>query len=49
MFDFDFADVKPSLMSWIIVGMLAISFIYAGKIIFGKYHVPYVSELFAGV
>ena len=47
--DLDFADVKPGLMNWVIVGLLAISFIYAGKVIFGKYHVPYVSEVFAGV
>jgi len=43
----DFADVKPSLISWVIVGIMATTFIVVGKWLFTKYSVPGVSTLFA--
>ncbi|MCI0560076.1 MAG: hypothetical protein MN733_16425 [Nitrososphaera sp.] len=31
MFELDFSDVKPSVISWIVVGLMAISFIAVAK------------------
>ena len=45
--EFDFADVKPSVVSFIIVGLLAVSFIVLGKWVTTKYPVPGLTELFA--
>lgn len=43
----DFADVRPSLVSWLIVGLMAVTFIVLGKWLFTKYPVPGLSTLFA--
>jgi hypothetical protein len=45
----DFADVKPSVLSWIIVGLLAVTFIIVGKWLFARVHVPGVSDVFMAV
>jgi len=34
MLDFDFADVKPSVVNWVIVGVMAITFIVFAKYLF---------------
>ena len=43
------ADVKPSVLSWVVVGLLAVTFIVVGKFVLTKYHVPGLSELFMAV
>jgi hypothetical protein len=40
----DFADVKPSVMSWLIVGIMALTFAYVAKMVFAKFNVPFVSD-----
>ena len=45
----DFADVKPSVLSWIIVGLMAVSFILVAKWALTKYQVPGLSEAIAAV
>ncbi len=41
----DMADVKPTLLSWIIVGLLASSFILAAKAVLNRYPVRGLTEL----
>lgn len=43
--NFDMADVKPSLMSWLIVGLMATTFIVAGKYASSKWAIPGFSAL----
>ena len=47
MFDLDMADVKPSLLSWVIVGLMSVTFIVFMKYVTEKYHIPGISEVFA--
>ena len=42
----DVADVKPSLLSWITVGVMASTFIVFMRWFFSKYKVPGISDLF---
>lgn len=35
--EFDFADVKPSVLSWVIVGMMAVTFIVFAKFAVNKW------------
>lgn len=42
---FDFADVKPSVMNWVIVGLLAITFIVFMKFAVNKFDVPFLSSI----
>ena len=42
----DFADVKPSVVNFIMVGLMALIFIVLGKAIFEKYPVPGLTNLF---
>jgi hypothetical protein len=46
---FDMKDVKPSVLNWAIVGLMAVSFIVLAKWIFTKYPVPYISPIVAAV
>jgi hypothetical protein len=46
-FSMDMADVKPSVMSWMIVGIMAVTFIVLMKFLTEKYYVPGLSEVFA--
>lgn len=41
--------VLPSVANWIVVGLLAVTFILAGKYLTTKYQVPGLSALFAAV
>jgi hypothetical protein len=41
----DFADVKPSVFSWLIVGLMALTFIVAAKFLVAKYPIPGVSDI----
>lgn len=43
MFTFDFADVKPSVLNWFVVGMLAITFIVVAKFVVNKFDNPIVA------
>lgn len=45
----DFADVKPGVLSWVVVGLLAVTFILFGKWATQKFRVPGVSDAFAAV
>ncbi len=47
MFDLDLADVKPSLMSLVIVGIMSLLFIVGGKVLTEKFYIPGLSEIFA--
>lgn len=41
----DFADVKPSVLSWLIVGLMAVTFIAFAKFVMAKYPIPGLSEV----
>jgi heme A synthase len=43
----DFASVKPSVLNWLIVGLMAVTFIVFFKWAFTKVSVPGLSDLFA--
>lgn len=45
----DFADIKPSVLNWAIVGTMAITFITFWRYVFSRWNVPYVGQLFASV
>jgi len=44
---FDPADVKPSVLNWVIVGLMAVTFIAFMKLATTKWYIPGLSELFA--
>lgn len=48
-FDLDMADVKPTLLSWVLVGLMAASFIVFAKWAFNRWPVPGVTDLFNAV
>lgn len=43
---FDLADVKPSVLSWLVVTLLAVSGIVAGKYLLNRFPVPGLTDLF---
>lgn len=47
--EFDMADIKPSVLSWIIVGLMAASFIVITKWLVTKYPVPGLTDFFNAV
>ena len=49
MIPFDFADVKPSLVNVILVGLMASIFIVFSKWVFTKYPVSGITEFFNAV
>lgn len=49
MFTFDMADVKPSVLSWLIVGLMAVSFIVVAKWATTKWNVAGISQIMAAV
>lgn len=46
---FDFADVKPTLLNWAVVGLMAVTFISFWKFALGMVQVPGLSALFASI
>jgi hypothetical protein len=44
---FDFADLKPSLLNWLIVGLMAVTFIVFFKWALTKWKVPGLTPLLA--
>lgn len=49
MVSIDFADVKPSVLSWVIVGIMAVTFITFAKWLMTRYPVPGLSDVIASV
>ncbi len=47
--DFEFADVKPSVLSWIVVGLMAVTFIAVAKWATAKWPVPGLTPLMAAI
>jgi len=47
--DLDLADVKPSVLSWLMVGVMAVTFIAVAKMIFTRYNVPGLSDVVKAV
>ena len=47
MFNLDMADVKPSVPSLLIVGIMSLLFIVGGKVLTEKFYIPGLSEVFA--
>lgn len=45
----DFADVKPSVVSWLIVGLMAVTFIAFFKFLMTKYPIPGLSQVVQAV
>ena len=46
----DFADVKPSLLNWTVVGLMAVTFISFWKYVFSKFNIGFgLGELFASI
>lgn len=45
----DFADVKPSFWSWLIVGLMAVTFIVFAKWLFNKYPVTGLTDVINSV
>lgn len=46
----DLADIKPSLLNWMVIGFSAVTFIHFFKFFFGSIlRVPGFSELFAAL
>ena len=45
----DLADVRPSLVSWAIVGIMAVTFIILAKWAVAKWPIPGVTELINAV
>lgn len=45
----DFAEVKPSLLNWAIVGLMAVLFIVFAKYILNRYPVTGLTELINAV
>lgn len=42
----DLADIKPSVVNWMMVGLMALTFIVVGKWIMTKWPIPGLSTLF---
>lgn len=45
----DFANVYPSVLNWVVIGLMALTFILFAKFILAKLNVPAVSDLVAAV
>lgn len=45
----DLSDVKPSLVNWLVVGLLAVTFIVVGKYALNRWPVPGLTALFNAV
>lgn len=45
----EFSNVLPSVLNWVIVGLMALTFIVFFKYITAKLNVPYVKDVAAAV
>jgi hypothetical protein len=41
----DMADVKPTVVSWFVVGLMAITFIVAAKMFVSRFNIPGLTEI----
>jgi hypothetical protein len=41
----DLADVKPTVMSWLVVGLMALTFIVLAKMLMQRYPVPGLASI----
>ena len=41
----DMADVKPTIVSWFVVGLMAITFIVGAKMFVSRFHIPGLTEI----
>ncbi len=48
-FDLDLADVKPSVLSWLIIGLMSVTFIAFFKWVLTRYQVPGLTDLMHSV
>lgn len=44
MLELDLSDVKPSLFNWVIVGLMAVTFIAASKFVVNHYDNPITAK-----
>lgn len=49
LFDLDMADVKPSVLSWIVVGLMAVTFIAVMKYAVNRWYIPGFTEVITAV
>ncbi len=47
--ELDPADIRPNLLNWFVVGLMAITFIAAAKFIVAKYPLPGVTPLITSI
>lgn len=47
--ELDFAEVKPSLLNWAIIGLMAVTFIAFAKFVSAKWSIPGVSDLVGSI
>jgi hypothetical protein len=45
----DFGNVYPSVLNWMLVGIMAVTFIATFKFLMARYRVPGVSDVFASI
>lgn len=45
----DLADVRPSVLSWLLVGLMSVTFISAMKFLLAKFPLPGASDLVASI
>lgn len=45
----DFANVYPNVLNWLVIGLMALTFILFAKFFFSKINIPAVSDLVASV
>ncbi len=45
----DFADVKPSLLNWVVIGLMAVTFILVAKWLMMKWPIPGLSDVITAV
>lgn len=45
----DFGNVYPSVMNWVVIGLMAITFISAMKFLTAKWNIPGISDLVGSI
>lgn len=45
----DFGNIYPSVLNWMLVGIMAVTFIVTFKFLTAKYRIPGVSDVFASI
>lgn len=47
--ELDFAEVKPTLLNWMVVGLMAVTFISFWKFVLAMVQIPGLSPLLASI